>query len=927
MSHSICFGSEVNAKMDSVNVLFEETEMNFHQSCFEGNLKRVKEFIHQNVSIYDGDNLLLTIQSKKKAVANLLLDVYERDLEALKGTKFNKALVAMPEDQTKELLETIETEATSHDVTPLLLKRNNTETPNCVYLRKFLIHKNDLSLNFARKLEEKNGVCDLNFQMFHFHPGSALHYAISNKMPEIVERLLTMHTIDINLVNSEGFSPLHFAVLYDDKKLAEKLSQNDPEVFMDLKFLSLSVELVFMQTRNLKSSMMEFVVGKMIETRKFTLKEILKIEMKPGGNKLMHLIAENRNYEYFVKHKLQLDEDDFCVANDDGDTILHIFMRDTSFDYELKMNILKELTEKYPKLTSIKNSSNFLLVHETMISDSDYEMMDMIFEKAVKHVKNKNLFYENIETAVKCLENASTLFQTEHSKVENLLQKIFNEKLKIVLETYGTRLLHSYISCSLENNVRFLLEQKLFKLNLNEFYEGKNAFLRQMGGMTGGFSNQVGIKLLQMLIDYQEIDNFNAADQNERTIFMFYCEFSEDNELIKSMILKSPDCVHKTTADNSTCFHFIHNNSNNHEICQILIESGANFNAVNDAGETPIVQAIKSSNVEMFLCLLELLKDEEFDMVCGKLLHAAAETSSETIIQKLLEQNVDISEKDENDNTPLHRFFRLSFYQISCLNFIKYRKTSFNINQQNNNGDTPIFITIQSDNFEATKAILDQFQDQIDFNVKNKSMETIIHKIAYSYRFHDFLSLFENNRKFLEAFNDHVNLKNRDGKKLLWSMINEYRWDRKPFFPTVINLLTLDNIKNSFHLFANYEEGLEEIFRKYPNFFGDEKTSVKLMISSVENIENEKSFEYLLTKIRNEVFVKVQKSDKNILHLICEKNNPAILDLTIKFVTQNQLLSLLNSFDNNQKTPYELLNEENQLLFKVLGYFCVKNQK
>jgi hypothetical protein len=65
--------------MEPVN-FNSESAQNLYMSCRDGDLKRVKELIDQNVSVY-GDNLLTAIQNEHESVANLLLDVYERDLE------------------------------------------------------------------------------------------------------------------------------------------------------------------------------------------------------------------------------------------------------------------------------------------------------------------------------------------------------------------------------------------------------------------------------------------------------------------------------------------------------------------------------------------------------------------------------------------------------------------------------------------------------------------------------------------------------------------------------------------------------------------------------------------------------------------------------------------------------------------------------
>lgn len=68
--------------------------------CADGDYEKVESSLNDNVNIYqrtgDGYNyvpVFVAICKKNERIANLLLNVYERDLRALDGTNFDRALI------------------------------------------------------------------------------------------------------------------------------------------------------------------------------------------------------------------------------------------------------------------------------------------------------------------------------------------------------------------------------------------------------------------------------------------------------------------------------------------------------------------------------------------------------------------------------------------------------------------------------------------------------------------------------------------------------------------------------------------------------------------------------------------------------------------------------------------------------------------
>lgn len=188
----------------NIDYSIEEDYKDILDYIFDSDFENVKRKIYRNENIYEVFNLFSTpltiaIRSKRSKIANLLLDIHECDLEVLKDTKYTKTLVAFPEDQTPELLNTIE--ATSSDSSiPVILKKSHGVKPQLFFLRSKLKSKNDSSLKLIKKLEKKNKYCNLNWSCEEFGRGPALHEAIKAKMNNVVERLVKIPTVDVNII-------------------------------------------------------------------------------------------------------------------------------------------------------------------------------------------------------------------------------------------------------------------------------------------------------------------------------------------------------------------------------------------------------------------------------------------------------------------------------------------------------------------------------------------------------------------------------------------------------------------------------------------------------------------------------------------------------------------------------------------------------
>ncbi len=92
---------------------------------------------------------------------------------------------------------------------------------------------------------------------------------------------------------------------------------------------------------------------------------------------------------------------------------------------------------------------------------------------------------------------------------------------------------------------------------------------------------------------------------------------------------------------------------------------GANLEALNARGETPIFLTINADNPAAFRALETLGADLTKHRKYGaSLLHDAARWGRLEVLQTLLERDVNVDSKNEFDETPLH--FAAKFGHVEC---------------------------------------------------------------------------------------------------------------------------------------------------------------------------------------------------------------------------------------------------------------------
>lgn len=451
------------------------------KACFSGDAATVEKLLSENVNIYKPFEtysecffvpMMTAFLSKNEKIVASLLDVYERDLEILKETKYMKALVAMPEDQTKDVFDSIEKDdyGKSDKFIPVLMKNSTNQTPKLVFLRKSLKNKDDLSFKIAKILEEKNGFCDLNFiATFHHYKENFLHFAASLGMKSIVDRLLQNQKFDKKLIMEGDNSPLHYAILAGNLNIVDMLLTNiDDSVPWDDKSFLLEAA----KSENLKA--LDFVLkksGRKLNEVLGTIFTVTKFYEKETFECLFHVISRSSNFEKFVDfYRDSITKESFCLQDGDGNTILHLVVMQSVLKLAKKIQLISRIVEKCPESLMIENNDHQLPLHLSALEDvKGHRLYHHLTKLTAKQSGNSEIFFANIDGAISTLEKSI--------EVNKSLSGEYWKLFEGVLKSHGPRLLQKCITANKTHSTLKGFYSTSVKIDPNEFYDGKNAFL------------------------------------------------------------------------------------------------------------------------------------------------------------------------------------------------------------------------------------------------------------------------------------------------------------------------------------------------------------------------------------------------------------------------------------------------------------------
>jgi len=811
-------------------------------------------------------------------VAHYLLDIYERDLEVLKGTHFKKALVAMPEDQTEEFLSCCQFSVLDDVkfIEPVLLKKNNLESPKLAYLSRKLKDKNDQSLKFIKKLE-KNGSCDLSFE-FGDNKTILSRFIYSYKF-DIIVRLYNSPFVDEDIKNNHKNDFLNRYFYDSDLSSHEYLFDNFK---FDQCHITWCTNFKYVKKLN-------FVLNHMIKFQKYSLNDILKMEC----NMPDHTIENDKSivlYEiiksgFHEDLNLEFDEEIFYPKDD---VIIEDFFNSwINFNEDLEK--VKRFFKKYPKILALKVKENFTVLHFTVMT-LNYEAMKMVFEL----YEDKDIFIKDEDTAVKCLERSSKLFCTNYKEATEVLKLLLQNHFESFITKHGSKIIHNLrdwfnkIPCA-----KYFTSLPFFKIDT----EGEFSIYKSIVDSPHDYWES-----FEEFINMFPKPDWNIVNSHGLTLFMKACSNINDNpEFLKSIIDKQPDCVHKRTSNNSTCLHFVAGHETS-EIVKIMIESGVDPQVMNTENIKPIFLAC--NNFEIFSFLLKFESDEDLNTRYGDGPDTLfCSIRDREVMELFLTRNVDpLAPSYEG----LSSIF-LQYYDDAIdvtFHHIKSEKLKVDINMKDNEGNGFLIRAINRWSPLYLRLLLKYFKNDLDFCTCNNKGENFTQKVMNV----------KNSNVFLEFFDI---IKEKCLKEFLDNLSDFAEIDVSNLFH-VLEHFDLEMFKANLPNLINYESVVMKIFNQDAlSYFFNKLPST--IIKSIRSCNNEKSIEFILTKLNPEIFSKTKDGDENILHVVCGKNNNKIIEDFLIFLSTEQINEFSKqTFDG--KRPFDMLNDELQNLYgKILN--------
>ncbi|KAK2706236.1 hypothetical protein QYM36_016318 [Artemia franciscana] len=162
------------------------------------------------------------------------------------------------------------------------------------------------------------------------------------------------------------------------------------------------------------------------------------------------------------------------------------------------------------------------------------------------------------------------------------------------------------------------------------------------------------------------------------------------------------------------------------DLCNLLIKSGAELDATNVYGETPLGTAIKTSNLDLVKLLLKLGANPN----CGECLHLAVKKGSADVCNLLIKSGAEIDATNVHGETPLGTATKTSNLDLvklllkrganpnceECLHLAVEKgradmcelliDSGAKLDAMNANKDTPLLIAIRNNNLELVKLLL-----------------------------------------------------------------------------------------------------------------------------------------------------------------------------------------------------------------------------
>ncbi|MDR0639541.1 MAG: ankyrin repeat domain-containing protein [Spirochaetaceae bacterium] len=184
--------------------------------------------------------------------------------------------------------------------------------------------------------------------------------------------------------------------------------------------------------------------------------------------------------------------------------------------------------------------------------------------------------------------------------------------------------------------------------------------------------------------------------------------------MLNPVVMSARDSLGNTVLHHATMWRI-------DSVIPAIVERGANTEAVNISGETPLFIAVKANAASTVRALLQAGASlTGRDSLGNTALHTAVRSNAPQAAEALLDANSNIDAYNLYGQTPLHDAVRLGTYDTQVILI----RRGANIEVRDNEGNTPLLLAVRMGNFRAAEHIITSGSD---INTRNNNGDTALH--------------------------------------------------------------------------------------------------------------------------------------------------------------------------------------------------------